>query len=139
MSLIKRKPNRLKNFDYSQKGGYFITICVKDKQEMLWGQCVGADSIRPNETSHLSKYGLAIDSAIRDISKHYPNVLVNKYIIMPNHIHIILLLGVDSGRILSAPTKVVSIIIGQMKRYVSKQIGFSLWQKTYHDHVIRDE
>ena len=63
---------------------------------------------------------------------------------MPNHIHMILVIvGVDTihpqttGRIISAPT--VSVIVGQMKRWVSKQIGFSCWQKSFYEHIIRNE
>ncbi len=59
---------------------------------------------------------------------------------MPNHIHMILMItnAVSCGRLLIAPTG-VSTIIQQMKRVVSKQIGLSIWQKSYHDHIIRDE
>ena len=56
---------------------------------------------------------------------------------MPNHIHMILILQGDSGRAMRAPT--VSTIINQMKGFVTKQIGFSIWQKLFHDHIIRNE
>ena len=106
---------------------------------MLWN--VGADTIRPialNEQPPLSKYGEIVDEAIRQIPNHYENVIVDKYCIMPNHIHgIIMLLPDENGRILSAPT--LSVIIGSMKRWVSKQIGFSIWQKSFNDRIIRNE
>ncbi len=126
MELPKRKIIRLKGYDYSQKGAYFITICVKDRYELLGTIGVGAIINRPV----LSKHGIICENAINEISNHYPMVTVDSYVVMPNHIHMI-------GRLIIAPT--VSAIVQQMKRYVSKQIGFSLWQKSFHDHIIRDE
>jgi len=56
---------------------------------------------------------------------------------MPNHIHIIVAIDTNHGRAMRAPT--ISTIINQMKGYVTKQIGYSIWQKLYHDHIIRGE
>ncbi|MBR2404068.1 MAG: transposase, partial [Clostridia bacterium] len=62
-------------------------------------------------------------------------------VIMPEHIHLILKISSDikDGRMISAPTKSIMTVIGQMKRWVSKEIGFSVWQKSYYEHVIRNE
>ncbi|MFZ2537897.1 MAG: transposase [Oscillospiraceae bacterium] len=119
---------------------YFITICVKEKHEMLWEYCVGAIINRPNSQIELSEYGFIVDSAINNISKNYSDVIVDKYVIMPNHIHMILILentAIEDGRLIIAPT--ISTVIKQLKRYVSKQISFSLWQKSFHNHIIRNE
>ncbi|MEG1315823.1 MAG: hypothetical protein RSC86_00445, partial [Oscillospiraceae bacterium] len=62
MELPKRKSNRLKGYDYSQKGAYFITMCVKDRHEMLWN--VGARIARPQNSAELSKFGDVTDHAI---------------------------------------------------------------------------
>jgi len=79
-----------------------------------------------------------VETAILSLSEHYDNVIVDKYCIMPDHIHMILIIRSDmSGRMISAPT--LSNVIGQMKRWVSKQIGFSMWQKSFYDRIIRDE
>lgn len=129
--LIKRKANRLKNFDYSASGAYFITICTKNRKCIL-SEIVGADIIRPCEIQ-LTQYGEIVKSGIINISKIYPNCIVNHYVIMPNHIHLIITIDNEYGRIISAPT-----VIGQFKRYVSKKCGFSIWQKSFYDHIIRD-
>lgn len=137
--LPKRKRNRLEGFDYSSCGAYFITVCVNGKQKILW-RSVGADIIRPIDKGFaqcLSKYGKIVEQAIKNISICYPLVEVNKYCIMPDHIHMIIFMKYDDGRIISAPT--LSIVVGQMKRWVSKQAGVSLWQKSFYDTVIRDE
>lgn len=140
MELRQRKPNRLKGYDYSKNGVYFITICTKDRYEMLWN--VGATFGRPNNTNqHLSKYGLIIDDEIHKIESVYDlSVSIDKYVIMPNHLHLIILLNNDcdiTGRPKVAPT--ISRIIQQFKGSVTKQIGFSVWQKLFHDHIICNE
>ena len=126
-------------YDYSLCGAYFVTICTKDKTQILWKN-VGADIIRPNENIELSEYGKIVDTAINRISSYYPTVLVDKYVIMPDHVHMIVVLSEHTdeyGRIISAPT--LSVVIGQMKRWVSKTLGFLIWQKSFHDHIIRNE
>ncbi len=137
--IPKRKRNRLEDFDYSSYGAYFVTVCVKDKQKLLW-RSVGADIIRPHEKDFsycLSERGRVVEEAIKNIPACYPLVEVNKYCIMPDHIHMIVFMKHENGRIISAPT--LSRIIGQMKRWASKQAGVSLWQKSFYDTVIRDE
>ena len=130
--LPTRKTNRLKDYDYSQNGAYYITICTKDKQAILWEQTVGARIARPP----LTGVGKTVENAISGISIHYPMIEVDKYVVMPNHIHMILLID-DDGRALRAPT--ISTVINQMKGYVTKQIGCSIWQKLFHDRIIRNE
>ena len=132
--LPKRKKIRLKDYDYSQNGYYFITVCTQNKKSLFWL------SDKPeNIPPELSDYGKIVDSAINAIPVHYENVKIDKYVIMPDHIHLILVIenGYKSGRIISAPT--VMTVIGQMKRWVSRKAGFSFWQKSFYEHVIRDE
>lgn len=131
-----RKSNRLKNFDYSSDGLYFITVCVKKHENVLWNN-VGATIGRPQEII-LSEYGIIVDRAIKNIPAHYIDFKIDKYVIMPNHIH--LLIRIDRpeiGRPMVAPT--ISTVVQQMKGIVTKQIGFSIWQKSFHDHIIRNE
>ncbi len=144
--LPHRQNIRLKGFDYSSKGIYFITICVKDKHELLGSIDVGAIINRPQQSEMnvnrviLSEYGMITDCAIRAIPIHYSNVVVDKYVIMPNHIHMLLHVNdlESAGRLIIAPTS-MSVVIQQLKRQISKQMGFSMWQKSYHDHIVRDE
>ena len=173
-NLPVRKPNRLKNYDYSQNGTYFITICTKNHEE-LFGTVVGEaiclplpQTDVPSQThvlpqTHisgitadnnvytqitLSDIGNKIEIAINNIPKIYPDTSVDIYVIMPNHIHIILIIDNNNGRTdnnngrhgrqIASPTT-VKTIIGQMKRFVSMQCGFSVWQKSFHDHIIRNQ
>lgn len=126
-----RKHNRLIGYDYSSQGAYFITVCSKNR-ELIFGDVVGADIIRPGYVD-LNENGKLVETAINAIPQHYPNIVIDKYIIMPNHIHMIIVINEKEAN------KKISTVIGQMKRWVSKEIGESVWQKTYHDHIIRDE
>ena len=80
----KRKPNRLKEYDYSAPGAYFITICTKNKVNYFWNS-VGASIARPQEIP-LNENGKIVDEAIKNIDKIYQNITVDKYVVMPNHI-----------------------------------------------------
>lgn len=133
MDIPKRKPNRLPNFDYSTPGAYFITICTKDRQNLFWLD-VGASIARPQ----LTTWGKITADSICDIPKHYHAISVDHYVVMPNHIHLLLQINTDTdGRPMVAPT--ISRVIQQLKGIVTKQIGQPIWQKLYHDHVIRGE
>lgn len=134
MDLPKRKPNRLKKYDYGKTGAYFITVCAKDRKNLFWNN-VGAGIARPFK---LSEYGKIVDTAIKNIPIKYNAVSVDKYVIMPNHIHLLLQIhGGENGRAMPAPT--VSTVIQQMKGYVTKCVGFPVWQKLFYDHIIRGE
>ena len=143
--LPKRKCIRLKDFDYTQAGYYFITICAKDRKSLFWND-VGATCGRPFEPS-LTKIGKIIDLEINKINCIYENIEINKYVIMPNHVHLIIVLHTEngqskidkqeSGRPQVAPT--ISRIIQQFKGSISKQVGFLIWQKSFYEHVIRNE
>ena len=86
----------------------------------------------------LTEYGKIVDEAVNNIEKKYNTIKLDKYVIMPEHIHLLLsILPDENGRPMGAPT--IPNVINQLKGYVSKKVGFSLWQKLYYDHVIRDE
>ena len=130
--LPVRKPIRLKGYDYSSAGCYFITICVKDWHAILWEDYVGTHSVRP-----LSKTGDVVKTAIENIPQIYNHVSIDIFTIMPNHLHMIMRIESD-GRTLCVPTS-VSRVIKQCKEYVTKQIGYSIWQPRFYDRIIRDE
>ena len=131
----KRKQIRIENDDYTAPGAYFVTICTKNRAQILW-ETVGADIIRPQDVS-LSVVGRIVEQGVLQISNHYDHIAVDKFCIMPNHVHLILVIeNNEDGRRISAPT--VSTVVGSMKRWVSKQIGRSIWQKSFYEHGIRN-
>lgn len=141
----KRKGNRLTDYDYSRNGAYFITICTQGRQQILWesdtfteDDNVGASIARPQRAPTLSKTGKVVEQCIWEIPAHYPHISVEKYAVMPNHIHLLLLIQREQdGRPMVAPT--VSTVMQQFKGIVSKQLSRSIWQKSFHDHVVRTE
>ena len=137
MDLPKRKNIRLNDYNYSSNGADFITICTKNKENLLWKN-VGANCVRPLDQLPLSKIGIVIENEIYKLNTVYENIKVDKYQIMPNHIHLIIFIYEDSnGRTQFAPT--ISRIIKQFKGSITKQIEFSIWQKSFYDRIIRNE
>ena len=139
MELRRRKQNRLQGYDYSRAGYYFITVCAGERAELFWDMIaenasVGAACGRPP----LSITGLCVQEEIRNLTCVYDRLVVDKYVIMPNHIHMILRINPPtSRRPQAAPT--IERVINQFKGAVSKKAGFPVWQKSYHDHIIRNE
>lgn len=136
MELPKRKQNRLAEYDYSTPNAYFITICTDNRKNLFWTN-VGAVIDRPDNVP-LTNLGLIARQSIHDIPKHYPAITIDHAVIMPNHIHLLLQINTDAnGRSMIAPT--ISTVVRLMKGAVSKQAGFTVWQKGFYDHVVRNE
>ena len=136
MDYFRRKTYRLQKFDYSSPNVYFITICTQNRKQVFWKR-VGASIARPDDVV-LSDYGKAVEMALCDIPLHYPCISIDKHVIMPNHIHLLLhIKETEAGRPMLAPT--VGRVIQQFKGVVTKRIGEPIWQKLYYDHVVRSE
>jgi len=132
MELPKRKRTRLKDYDYSQNGAYFVTICTKDKEKLLSEIIVG-EGLCALPQNNLSPIGKEIENCIKHINNNYDNVVIDKYVIMPNHIHLIVMLD-DSGGHGNPP---LQNIIGQLKSFTTNKYKKQLWQRSFHDHIIR--
>lgn len=130
--LPQRKPNRLRGFDYSQSGAYFVTICVKDRKNIL-GRVVGGDAhIAPH--TRLSEFGAVVEKHLQSIPG------MDKYVVMPNHVHMIIIIDEGRGAMrASPPTQSIPQRIKSFKTLVTKNLGRAIWQRSYHDHVIRDQ
>ena len=75
---------------------------------------------------------------MEEIPGRYPAITVDRYVIMPNHVHLLLQIHTDpDGRSMIAPT--ISVIMQQFKGIVTKKVGIPIWQKGFYDHVIRSE
>lgn len=134
--ILRRKPNRLKNYDYSSQGAYFITICTLDRKCIL-SQIVGG-GVLDTPKIQLSEYGKIIENQITAMNSIYNNINVEDFVVMPNHIHMLLVVSGSSGT--PPPTNsAVSSFISTFKRFCNKQIGCNIWQRSYYDHIIRDE
>lgn len=143
MELPTRKSIRLKDYDYSKAGMYFVTICTKNKQHLLC-EIVGvgfhADPLE-SPFVKLSLIGIEIEKSIKFINENYENVSIIHYVIMPNHIHMIIVLK-KGGR----GNPPLPDIVGQFKSFLTKRYNLLyktqnilLWQRNYYEHIIRDE
>ena len=135
MELPKRKRTRLAGYDYGTAGAYFITICTKERKQIL-SEIVGGDAYIAPE-NRLSELGKLCEQYIVGMERTNENVTVEKYVIMPNHIH--LLLQLHGPMWASAPTKTVSDLVRSFKILVTKEVGVSIFQRSFHDHIIRDQ
>ncbi len=146
--LPKRKQIRIENYDYSTPGAYFITVCTANREKIFWSNrrgelCSPADNTNTGDQRsslrvELSNLGNIVDAEIQKLNTIYDAVRVDKYCIMPDHIHFILSIDTDeNGRTQFAPT--ISRVMKQFKGSITKQIGRSIWQKSFHDHGIRNQ
>ena len=136
MDLPKRKPTRLKEFDYSKQGAYFITICTHNRKNILSDIIVG-EGLRALPQVRLTPIGELVNNAIIYIDENYNDVSVDKYVIMPNHIHVIIKIDIPSGGDGTPPLQ-LDDIIGRFKSFTTKEYGNILWQRSFHDHIIRN-
>lgn len=149
----RRRSIRLKDYDYSQAGAYFVTICTKDKQ-CLFGEIVEGKM-------RLNKIGRMVEKTWRDIPTRFPSVELDEYIVMPNHIHgSIVIVGAtlavarskkpDSRRAGASLAPTLGDIVGAFKsitaikylnhiKKTSPRSSGKLWQRNYYEHIIRDD
>ena len=118
-NLPNRKTNRLTKYDYSQNGCYFVTICTKDRHNIL-STNVGGDDLGAPKKIILKPYGKIADKYIKSINTAYESVFVENYIIMPNHIHLLILIDTYGLPRSSAPT--LSTIISGFKHLTNKNV-----------------
>jgi REP element-mobilizing transposase RayT len=146
--MKNRRSIRLKEYDYSQSGAYFVTICTHNK-ECLFGEIVDGKMI-------LNDAGKIVQTVWYEISEHVDHVELDQFVIMPNHIHGIIVLH-DGCRDTAccAPTverfgKLITgslpTIIRSFKSAITKRInelhetpGQKIWQRNYYERVIRNE
>ena len=152
--LYNRQSTRLKEYDYTRAGAYFVSICSQNRQ-CLFGQIidVGAGPCACPET-HLSKVGLMVQSIWNKIPKFYAGIETDEFKIMPNHIHGIIIIdelkgqarGVAPTTNLSLPDIVYRFKSITTKKYIDgvkqnlwKPFDGKLWQRNYYEHIIRNE
>lgn len=143
MDMPRRKDIRLKNYDYSRNGAYFVTICTHNRKYIFWKNYdtyrVGAAFGGPHEKILLTEYGKIVKDELMRIPSIYTDVVfIPKFVIMPNHIHLIIVINSynEKGPPKAAPT--IGRIINMFKGAVSKKSGFRVWQKSFYDHIIRN-
>ena len=120
----QRKHPRLPYYDYTTPGYYFVTICTCEKKYLF------------GEPGCLSQLGRIAEQCLMDVHTHFPQVRIDKWVVMPNHVHAIVILPGEGAAL--------STIMGQYKSAVTKMIRsmqpeLTVWQASFHDHVIRNQ
>lgn len=141
--MEQRKHPRLKGYDYSQGGVYFVTFCTKDRKCILSHISVGRDALGAllPPTLRLTKIGELVEKHLLNSERAYPGLKIDAYTIMPNHVHILFTSpGETQGAPgASRPTALVSRMVAAIKRFSNRDAGMDLWQTSFYDHIIRDE
>ncbi len=150
MNNRNRKPNRLQDYDYSQAGYYLVTICTQDKVN-YFGEIEKA-------RMQLNDIGQIATDCWQDIPEHFRNTALDEFVVMPNHIHgIVVIKGNDflrddgvgnndrcslrRARNMELLPKIISQYKSSVTRMVRKRWGNHSfgWQKSFYDHVIRND
>lgn len=140
--MRERKINRMKGYDYKTPGYYYVTICTKDRKEWF-GKIIERKMVLNDIGRLAQKYWI-------EIRKHNPQITIDEYIVMPNHIHGILILthqdnvgDADLRPLQKRQNMLLSTVIHGFKSSITrelkrKNIEFS-WQRSFYDHIIRTE
>jgi len=135
-----RKTTRLPEYDYNTPGAYFLTICTENKKCIL-SRIVGTGVLDGPKIA-LLPYGKAAEKYILQLNHFYDNLSVESYVIMPNHIHILLRITEEGPSGTPVPTlqnSAVSRFVSTLKRFCNKDYGKNIWQPRSYDHIIRDQ
>ena len=148
----ERKSTRLHNFDYGTTGAYFVTICTQGRQKIL-SEIVTASNCSTDLNTvgdgaldvpqvRLTKMGEVVEKYLLS-SENIGGVEIGEYVIMPDHIHAIILIrdlmsGTSRAPSPTAANEALPHIISTFKRFCNKDFGCNIFQRSYYDHVIRD-
>lgn len=145
MALPQRKRQRLQGYDY-KKGAYFITICIAKNQQPL--SKISRDNPCGCPKPRLTLLGSVCEKTLKTVEEKY-NVIISDYIIMPDHIHLILFMNEDDSRTTARVVPTVSSIVGAYKSLVSTEWlkickennrkMNTLWERSFYDHIIRND
>lgn len=146
-NIHRRRSLRLKDYDYSQAGAYFVTVCVQNR-ECLFGEVVAGEM-------QLNNAGRMVVRCWQAIPDHFPHVALDVFVVMPNHVHGIIVLMGGRGTACRAPTNEqfgkpvpgsIPTVMRSFKSAATKHInelrhtaGVPVWQRNYYEHIIRDE
>lgn len=149
MQIKNRKINRLQNYNYSQNGFYFVTICTKDRIE-YFGEI-------KNRKMVLNEYGKIVEKCWLDLPNYYSNCVFDEFMIMPNHLHCIIKIynvGTDLAsvqikgqirnvgllsKIIQGFKSKTTVEFIKLMKSKNKPYNSKIWQRSFCDHIIRNE
>lgn len=142
----QRKTTRLQGYDYRRAGAYFCTICVhrRLRRRAVWGHIEG-------DIMHLNRFGRLVWDCWRDLPDHHQGLTLDEFVVMPNHIHLIIFLTQDGfeepckAGFGPLPSASLSSAMGGFKSAVTRAINkerlcaTQVWQERFYERIIRDE
>ena len=155
MCFQERKSPRLKKYDYNTPGYYFVTVCTHEKKKILCeivdnkSNSIVGEGLSALPKVNLTPIGEIVKNSIEWINSNYADISVDKYVVMPNHIHLILIK--HQTKIISENSSVgghgdpplrntgIDDVIGRLKSYTTHLYKKTMWQRSFHDHIIRNE
>jgi len=134
-----RRSIRLQGYDYAQAGAYFVTLCAQGRAH-LFGRVMRGEV-------ELSDIGRIVAEEWERTLAVRPNVELDAYVVMPDHIHgIVVITYCDEGAVpaeassaLRSPARTIAPIVRGFKGAVVRRVGRPIWQRDYHEHIIRNE
>jgi REP element-mobilizing transposase RayT len=136
--LSKRKSIRLKHYDYSQAGYYFVTICTENRLN-LFGEVVGVDDPVHPPVMQRNKIGEIVCECWNRMNGIYQNVVTDEFCLMPNHIHGIIVISETVGQGRPTLQKIMQGFKSVTTRMCFEYGYTNIWQKSYYEHIIRNE
>ena len=142
MTLHHRKRMRLQGFDYSTPGCYFVTILTHNRSKLFW------------DFDQLNDLGYIVEEDILSVSEHFNDVKIDNFVVMPDHIHLLVTIGCDAldnseevllNELLCRNTHTkLNVIVGSLKSGITRKIHkvnpeIKVWHKSYFDHIIKNE
>ena len=144
MEMPNRKQNRLAEFDYGQEGAYFVTLCTQNRVRLFQMELpVGNGLCAVPNTDAVGNS--IIHRWLKETERKFPNVTIDKYVIMPDHLHLIVMIKErHAGRSLPDvmrffKTMTTNEYIRGVRDGTLTPFYGKLWQKSYYDHVIRNQ
>lgn len=140
LTFQNRKPHRLACWDYSTEGCYFVTFCTHQRAHLFGHVQMASTCLEPNKMVPNS-YGVMCEKAIELAPTKNPLIFIDAFIVMPNHVHILMTLNKQDGlQYRSTLSRAVGSIKAATSRTMRQQ-GYSgkVWQAGYYDHIVRDE
>ena len=173
--MNERKDVRLKAYDYSSAGAYFITICTQDRRCILSDDVLVGGGVADAPRLRLTEPGMTVEQTLLEMDRTYDYISIDNYVIMPNHVHLLVSIT-DSGTSRTpngtsrtpngtsrtpSPTDhpesayepvgagvpdrpspanaVLPAFVSTFKRFTNRKCGEKLWQRSYYEHVIRND
>jgi len=128
-----RRSIRLQGYDYSQSGAYFVTICTFQRQHLF--------GVVNNEEMQLNVAGQIVSAIWQKIPQHFPNVELDEFILMPDHIHGIIIISERAEPCISLATIIQNFksISTRKINKINQNLGVSIWQRNYYERIVRSD